>query len=153
MAIEYTGLDISFLAAEDLSAMQYRFVHLANDTTVDMLDSGSEFPIGVLQNAPASGEVAVVRIDGTSKLVMNAAIAVGAQVCAEYVAAADNGKGKAAKDTEGAVARGFCILASGAEDDVGAVVLCVDEKSVVASSSVSPSASVSPSVSPSPSPS
>lgn len=145
MAVEYTGIDISKLAAEDLSDMQYRFVHLATDDTVDMLDSGSEFPIGVLQNAPESGEVAVVRVYGTSKLVMNAAIAVGAQVCAEYEAAADNGKGKDAKDTEGSVARGFVIVASGAEDDVGAVVLTVDEKSVKASPSISPSVSPSPS--------
>lgn len=145
MAVEFTGIDISKTAAEDLSAMQYRFVHLATDDTIDMLDSGSEFPIGVLQNAPASGEVGVVRIWGTSKLVMNDAVAVGKQVCAEYVAAADNGKGKDAKDTEGAVARGFVIVASGAEDDVGAVVLTVDEKSVAASSSISPSVSPSPS--------
>jgi len=129
MAVEYTGLDISFTAAEDLSAMQYRFVHQATDDTVDMLDSGTEFPVGVLQNAPESGEVAVVRVNGTSKLVMNDAVTVGTQVKAEYVGASDNGKGDAA-DTEGDIARGVCIVASGAEDDVGAVLLCVNELSV-----------------------
>jgi len=77
MSKEYGGIDISFLAAEDLSGMQYRFVHQATDTTVDMVDSAAEFPVGVLQNAPESGETAVVRVTGTSKLVMNAGVTVG----------------------------------------------------------------------------
>jgi len=122
MAIEFGGIDISFTAAEDLSAMQYRFVHQASDTTVDMVDSGTEIPVGVLQNAPESGEVAVVRVTGTSKLVMNAAVTVGTLLKCEYVGASDNGKGDAA-DTNGDYARAMCIMASGAEDDVGAVVL------------------------------
>jgi len=122
MSYEYSGLDISFLAAEDLSAMQYRFVHQASDTTIDMLDAGTEIPIGILQNAPENGEVGVVRITGTSKLVMNNAVTVGTLLKAEYVAAADNGKGDAA-DTDGDICRGVCIVASGAEDDVGGVLL------------------------------
>jgi len=122
MAIEFEGTDISFLAGEDLSAMQYRFVHQADDNTVDMLDSGTEVPVGVLQNAPESGEVAVVRISGVSKLVMNDAVAVGAPLKAEYVGASDNGKGDAA-DTDGDIHMGNCVIASGAEDDVGAINL------------------------------
>lgn len=124
MAIEYSGLDITFTAAEDLSAMQYRFVHQASDTTVDMVDSGTEKVVGILQNAPESGEEAVVRITGTSKLVMNDAMAVGALLKCEYVGASDNGKGDAA-DTDHDNVRAMCILASGAEDDVGAVILCI----------------------------
>lgn len=131
MAIEYSGLDISFVAAEDLSSMQYRFVHQASDTTVDMVDSATEYPVGILQNAPESGEIAVVRVTGTSKLVMNAAVTVGTKVKCEYVGASDNGKGDAA-DTDGDLARGICIQASGAEDDVGAVILCSDTISVPA---------------------
>lgn len=123
MAITYTGLDLSFIAAEDLSAMQYRFVHQATDTTIDMLDSTAELALGVLQNAPESGEVGVVRVTGVSKLVMNAAVAVAVALKAEYVGASDNGKGDAA-DTDKDVVRAMSILASGAEDDVGAVLLC-----------------------------
>ena len=129
MAYEGKGFDITFTAGEDLSAMQYRFVHQADNGTVDMLDSAAEFPVGILQNAPESGEMAVVRVAGISKLVMNAAVAVGALLKAEYVGASDNGKGDAA-DTEGDIARAFCIFAAGAEDDVGTVVLCVNETSV-----------------------
>jgi len=131
MAIEYGGKDITLLAAEDLSGHQYRYVHQASDTTVDLLDSDTEYPLGILQNAPESGEEAVVRIEGTSKLVMNDAVAVGTKVKAEYVGATDNGKGDAA-DTDGDLARGVCIFASGAEDDVGAVLLCSDTISVPA---------------------
>ena len=125
MAVEYSGFDISFVAAEDLSSHQFRFVHQASNTTVDLMDGATEFPIGILQNAPESGETAVVRITGTSKLVMNAAVTVGSKVKAEYVGATDNGKGDAA-DTDYDNVRGICIEASGAEDDVGAVLLCVD---------------------------
>ena len=107
MAIEYGGTDISFLAAEDLSAKQFTFVHQADDTTVDMIDSGAELCVGILQNAPVSGEVAVVRVDGTSKLIMNDAVAVGLLVKAEYVGAADNGKGDAA-DTNASSASNQC---------------------------------------------
>lgn len=132
MAIDFGGLDISFLAdTESLAAHQYCFVHQADDDTVDLLDSATELPIGILQNAPALGEVAVVRIEGTSKLVMNDAVAVGDFLKGEWVDAADNGKGDAA-DTEGDLVRGVCIQASGAEDDIGAVLLCLHEMSVPA---------------------
>ena len=154
MAVQYSGLDITFTAAEDLSAMQYRFVHQASDTTVDMVDTAYEIPVGILQNAPELGETAVVRVDGTSKLVMNAAVAVGTWVKCEYVGASDNGKGDAA-DKGNDFIRGLVVKASGAENDVGAVVLTLATLSSTASPSASPSASVSasPSASVSASPS
>ena len=146
MAVQYGGLDITFVAAEDLSAMQYRFVHQASDTTVDMVDSAQEIPVGILQNKAAFGEFAIVRVTGTSKLIMNAAIAVASWVKCEYVGASDNGKGEAA-DKGNDYTRGLVVKASGAENDVGAVVLTLD----VLSSAASPSTSVSASVSASPS--
>lgn len=123
MAVEYSGLDLSFIASEDMSDHQYNFVHLESDTTIALLDSTAEKPLGIMQNAPESGEVGVVRVTGTSKLVMNAAVAVGILLKAEYVGAADNGKGDAA-DTDKDLVRAMCIQASGAEDDVGGVLLC-----------------------------
>ena len=122
MTVEYGGLDITLVAAEDLSAMQYRFVHQASDTTCDMVDGATEIAVGVLQNAPEDGETAVIRVTGTSKLVMNALVAVGTWVKCEYVGASDNGKGDAA-DTDKDNIRGLVIKASGAEDDVGAIIL------------------------------
>jgi hypothetical protein len=110
------------VAAESLAAMQYRYVVQASDTTVRMANATTDIPLGILQNAPANAGTAVVRITGTSKLVMNAAVTVGTFVKCEYVGATDNGKGDAA-DTDKDVISGLCIKASGAEDDVGAVIL------------------------------
>ena len=154
MSIEFSGEDITRLAAEDLSAMQYRYVTQASDTTVRMLNNAYELPLGILQNAPENGEAAVVRITGTSKLVMNAALAVSTWVKAEYVGAADNGKGEVADKGNDPTFGQVCI-ASGAENDVGAVILMRDSASLAASASASPSASVSasPSASVSASPS
>ena len=131
MAVDYHGTDVTFLAAESLATHQYRYVIQATDTTVRMADNATEIPVGILQNAPAAGEVAVVRVNGVSKLVMNAAVAVATLVKNEYVGAADNGKGDAA-DTDADYARGLVVQASGAEDDVGAVYLLLDRISVPA---------------------
>ena len=59
----------SKLASADLSDYQYRFVKLSTtDDTVTYNDSSATRPYGVLQNAPESGEVAVVRVSGESLL-------------------------------------------------------------------------------------
>ena len=107
MTIDYGGRDLTFLAAEDLSDMQYRFVVQASDTQVQMANAATDFPLGILQNAPESGEKAVVRVDGTSKLVMNAAYSVGQALINEYVGASDNGKGTRILSV-GRSARLFC---------------------------------------------
>ena len=63
-------LDITFKAGEDLSAKQYYFVKL--DASGNVVACGAnEVSIGILQNAPASGRAARVRLLGTSKLVMS----------------------------------------------------------------------------------
>lgn len=131
MAREYEGIDITMLAAEDLSSYQYHFITQASDTTVQLMNAAGDAPLGVLQNAPASGQPAVVRISGVSKLKANAAIAVGTQVKAEFVGVTDCGKADAA-DTEGDIARGLVIQASGAEDDLCAALLIYNEQSVPA---------------------
>jgi hypothetical protein len=114
------------------------------------MDSGTEFPVGILQNAPASGELAVIRIDGVSKLKMNAALPVGTRVKCEYLGAADCGKGQTAV-TDKDNMRAVTLQASGAEDDVVAVLLCANKISIVSSPSASVSSSPSASVSSSPS--
>ena len=122
MAIEYWGVDLTYLAAESLADYQYRFITLATDTTVQLMNGATEYPIGILQNNPASGETAEVRVIGISKLVMNDAVAVGAKLKSEYVSTSDNGKGDAA-DVQGDNVRAICLKASGAEDDIGTVLL------------------------------
>lgn len=115
-------LDISFPAAEDLSSDQYRFVVLTSTGTVRRPDSETEALLGILQNAPAAGEAASVRIIGISKLCMNAALAVNSFALSEYVSATDAGKGKTAAAAL-AYSRALILQASGAEDDLATVLL------------------------------
>ncbi len=78
MAYESPGVDIgTFTAAADLSAKQYHFVILASATTVNVATAITNAPIGILQNDPASGEQAVVRISGISKVVADGTLAAG----------------------------------------------------------------------------
>ena len=122
MATENAILDLSYSAAEELSSDQYRFVVLGS-TGVRRPDSEAEVVLGILQNDPASGEVAVVRLAGTSKLRMNAAAAIGTFVRPEYVSATDAGKGRASSSGFTEYVRGLVLEASGAEDDVASVLL------------------------------
>ena len=57
--------DETYVAAEDLSALQFHQVDLTTSTTVSASDANDK-SIGILQNAPASGEQAVVRTAGES---------------------------------------------------------------------------------------
>lgn len=122
MTTENKILDLSFEAAEDLSNDQYRLVVLTSTGTVRRPDSEVEVALGVLQNAPAAGEAAVVRILGVTKLQVNDALAIGTFVMQEYVSATDAGK---AKTSVGAPAytRGVVLDASAAEDDLASVLL------------------------------
>lgn len=122
MSTDNKILDLSFPAGEDLSADQYRFVVLTSTGAVRRPDSATENAIGVLQNKPALGEAAQVRLMGVSKLEMNDAIGVGTFVGLEYVSAADAGKGKD-MSADLAKAKAMVLEASGAENDVGSVLL------------------------------
>ena len=121
MTTELRILDITETAAEDLSSDQYKFVVLSS-TGVRRPNSADEIAHGILQNAPESGDAAQVRIDGISKLVANAALAIGKIVSPEYVSAADAGKGQDA-GTNWKAARGIVVEAAGAEDDLAGVRL------------------------------
>lgn len=121
MAWENGILDLSFVAAEDLSNDQHRFVVLST-TGVRRPDSETEGALGILQNAPGAGEAASVRILGVSKLVAGGALGVGIFVMPEYVSATDAGKGASAASAL-AYARAMVIGAAGAEDDLATVLL------------------------------
>ncbi len=57
--------DQTFVASESLAAYQYHLVKLATATTVALAGS-DEKAIGVVQNAPAINELAIVRTKGES---------------------------------------------------------------------------------------
>ena len=121
MATEQAIWKETIEAAEDLSSYQYHYV-VHGSAGMRLPDSADEVALGILQNAPESGEGAEVMILGKSKLVANAALAVGAFVKPEYVGAADAGKGEDA-GTWWDVTRGMVIESAGAEDDVCSVLL------------------------------
>ena len=71
MAFENRGLDLPFVAAEDLTSAQYHFVEL-NSSGEMLAAAGSTgaYALGILQNAPALGKEGSVRVDGVSKVAM-----------------------------------------------------------------------------------
>lgn len=57
--------ELTILAGEDLSSYQYSAVKLNSSGALVRAGAG-EFPIGILQNAPANGAVGIVRVAGIS---------------------------------------------------------------------------------------
>lgn len=55
-------------AAADLTAKQFYFVKLASASTVNVCSGTTDKPIGVLQNAPDSGEAAEIVCIGVTKV-------------------------------------------------------------------------------------
>ncbi|MBI5232803.1 MAG: hypothetical protein HY880_00455 [Deltaproteobacteria bacterium] len=124
MATENRVLDVSFEAGEDLTNDQYRIVVLDAATgKIRRPDAITDIPLGVLQNAPGSGEAAVVRpigCGGISKAQLGAALGIGAITAMEYVSAADAGKAQAAVTTQYPVG---VLLEGGAEDELVSMLL------------------------------
>jgi hypothetical protein len=120
MATENGVLDLSYEAGEDLTSDQYRIVRVS-DGKVYRPDTAGDVPLGVLQNAPAQGEAASVRLIGVSKIVFGETVAENEWIKAEYVSASDAGKGM---DADGVLdlAIGRC-LSGGAEDELGEILL------------------------------
>lgn len=120
MATENGILLESYPAGEDLSNDQYRFVVLTSSGTVRRPDSADEIPIGILQNAPASGAAASVMSLGRSKIQAGGALSVGALIGPEYVSASDAGKAVA---VDASKCFAVVIESASAEDDLASCLL------------------------------
>lgn len=73
------SLDLLIEAGADLSATgQYLFVKLNGSSQVVLADTAGEAVLGVLQNAPASGAVGIVRVSGVTQVYAGATLADGA---------------------------------------------------------------------------
>jgi len=120
MATENRVLDVSFEAAEDLSNDQYRILVL-DSGKVRRPNASTDIPLGVLQNAPGSGEAAAVRLIGVSKIQLGETVAENEWIKLEYVDAADAGKGLDA-DAALDLAIGRCLV-GGAEAELGEILL------------------------------
>jgi hypothetical protein len=80
MAYEFSNAAVktTFTAGADLSAAQYKFVKLDNaNGNVVIVSGATDRPIGVLQNAPTSGQAAEVTIVGGTKLVAGGTASAG----------------------------------------------------------------------------
>ena len=79
MAYEISNysVKVTLVAGADLSSKQYTFVKLDSSGQAVAAAAATDIPIGVLQNAPTSGQEAEVLIVGGTKLVAGATIAIG----------------------------------------------------------------------------
>ena len=117
-----SSMDITFKASEDLTNYQYHFMKLDADGKVAHCTASTDVVIGILQNYPdAEDKAALVRINGTSKLVMSGTNDEGA-----YITPSDQGASYAeglatttTKDFIGAIA----LEAATAADDIIEVLL------------------------------
>jgi hypothetical protein len=82
MAYEISNysVKVSLVAGADLSAKQYTFVKINSSGEAVAAAAATDIPVGVLQNAPTSGQEAEVLVVGGTKIVAGAAIADGAQI-------------------------------------------------------------------------
>ena len=81
--ISNAAVKISRVAGEDLSAKQFCFVELdAGDGTVKAVNAATDRPIGVLQNTPASGQIAEITVVGGTKVEAGGTASVGQPVFA-----------------------------------------------------------------------
>lgn len=116
MAYEIPVLIVSFEAAADLSAKQYRAMKMATGGKVDVFSGATDVPIGILQNKPKSGETADVLILGISKVDSDAALAVG-----DIIAGQTDGQLEVADAAD--YPMGQVVLASGAAGELASAVI------------------------------
>jgi len=77
MAWTIPGFTFSRVAGADLSTLQYYYVKLSTTDTVVVCAAATDVPIGVLQNAPTSGQAAEIMVTGITKVNSNAALSIG----------------------------------------------------------------------------
>jgi hypothetical protein len=69
MAFEGAQMKLTGVTASaDLSTKQYYFVKMSGEKTVTVCAGATDKPIGVLQNAPTSGQAAEVCVVGQTKI-------------------------------------------------------------------------------------
>jgi hypothetical protein len=78
MAVMQSRDNRTFIAGEDLSSAQFKFVTLESDGFVDLADSAGENCIGVLLNNPPAAGAATVCISGKVMITAGGTIAAGA---------------------------------------------------------------------------
>lgn len=88
MAVMQSRDNRTFIAGQDLSAAQFKFVTLEADGQVDLANSAGENCVGVLLNQPAAGAAATVCMSGKVIVEAGASVTAGDQVAADAAGAA-----------------------------------------------------------------
>lgn len=116
----------TMLATADLSTKQYYGVYFDSSGGVSLCAAAGARCDGILQNAPAAGQVAIVRPMGPSKAVASAAITVGALVkvdsAGKFVTASkavvDSTVSSATDPVIGSNVLGNALIAAAADGDI-----------------------------------
>lgn len=82
MSFQSNGVDITLLAAADLSAKQFFAVKVDSAGKAAVAGAGQTVA-GILQNDPASGQAGTVRVLGVSKAEAGGTVAAGDRVAAD----------------------------------------------------------------------
>lgn len=80
MAVMQSRDNRTFIAGEDLSAAQFKFVTLESDGQVDLADSAGENAIGICLVGGAAGAAVTVCVAGSVMVEAGGTIAAGAAV-------------------------------------------------------------------------
>ncbi len=105
MAVMQSRDTRTYVAGEDLSTAQFKFVTLESDGQIDLADSAGENCIGVLLNDPTSGNAATVVMSGKTLVKAGGTIAAGASV-------ATNAAGLAVTAASGNIVMGYATEAA-----------------------------------------
>lgn len=120
------SVDLLLLAGADLSALRHYPVKLNGSGAAVAATTAGEQPLGILQNAPANGAVARVRISGISRIVLGDTLTQGMKIAVEVtsgrakqaVAGTVDVSGGAVEDLTGSYAFGI-LITGGADGDTG----------------------------------
>lgn len=110
MSFQSNGVDITLVAAADLSSSQFLGVKVDSNGKAALAGAG-EFAIGVLQNKPTSGQIATVRVAGVTKMVAAGTFNAGVLVTTDSASKATTATG-ARTNTADAGAAADALLGS-----------------------------------------
>ena len=125
MAVEGPQMKlVGYTASADLSAKQFYFVKISGDRTVTVCSAVTDIPIGVLQNAPTSGQAAEVCVIGHTKVSSDGTLTRGTPIgtssdgqAVTYAAGTDTtkylvGQGLSSTTTAGHIVEAYVNCAS-----------------------------------------
>ena len=114
MAVMQSRDNRTFIAGQDLSAAQFKFVTLEADGQVDLANAAGEKAIGVLLNQPVAGSAATVCMTGKVTVEAGASVTAGDEI-------ATNAAGEAVTATTGNIVMGYAL-----EDAVDGQIFAIE---------------------------